>query len=79
MEGRIGTRLTKVKTGYPLVIPAQAYKAFINAAKDFHQNTHGKNAGIGIVSHFRNSSVIRSLPRGRNINSGPSAVVTAPP
>ena len=37
--GSVADAFKKVQAGQPLVVPAQAYNAFVDAAKDFQQRT----------------------------------------
>ena len=48
--------LKKVQTGQPLVIPASAYNAFIDAAIDFRQRT--AHIGQGAQPAFQQATII---------------------
>jgi len=52
----MGDAMKKVRTGDPLVVPAQAYNAFIDAAKDFHQRT--ANLGQQATPGYRSSGIV---------------------
>ena len=52
----MGDAMKKVRTGDPLVVPAQAYNAFIDAAKDFHQRT--ANLGQQATPGYRSAGIV---------------------
>ena len=52
----MGNYLSKVQSGDPLVVPAQAYNAFIDAAKDFHQRT--ANLGQQATPGYRSAGIV---------------------
>lgn len=52
----MGDAMKKVRTGDPLVVPAQAYNAFIDAAKDFHQRT--THLGQQATPGYRSAGIV---------------------
>ncbi len=48
--------MKKVRTGDPLAVPAKAYNAFIDAAKDFHQRT--ANLGQQATPGYRSAGIV---------------------
>jgi len=48
--------MKKVQSGDPLVIPAQAYNAFVDAAKDFQQRT--RHVGQQATPGYRSASIV---------------------
>jgi len=51
-----GDSMMKVQSGNPLVIPAQAYNAFIDAAKDFQQRT--RHLGQTATPGYRSAGIV---------------------
>jgi xylulokinase len=49
--------MKKARTGDPLVIPAQAYNAFVDAAKDFQQRT--RHVGQQATPGYRSASIVQ--------------------
>ena len=48
--------MKKVQSGDPLVVPAQAYNAFIDAAKDFQQRT--RYVGQQATPGYRSAGIV---------------------
>jgi hypothetical protein len=48
--------MKKVQSGDPLVIPAQAYNTFVDAAKDFQQRT--RHVGQQATPGYRSASIV---------------------
>ena len=48
--------MKKVQSGDPLVVPAQAYNAFIDAAKDFQQRT--RHVGQTATPGYRSAGIV---------------------
>jgi len=48
--------MKKVQSGDPLVVPAQAYNAFVDAAKDFQQRT--RHVGQQATPGYRSASIV---------------------
>ena len=52
----MGDPLKKVQAGAPLVVPATAWNAFIDAAEDFQRRQHDQSARTG--RQFRESGIV---------------------
>jgi len=55
-ERSIADHMKKVQTGDPLVVPAQAYNAFVDAAKDFQQRT--RHVGQQATPGYRCAGIV---------------------
>ena len=64
----MGDAMKKVRTGDPLVVPAQAYNAFIDAAKDFHRRT--ANLGQQATPGYRSAGIVLVSGHGGSYAGG---------